>query len=103
MAFMQPEIIRTDYYIIDANHGERTFLPVDVHPGARTNAELADYVEGTIDDPESAPTIETGILGRLSAPGYMDCTPWSPYDTIEEAESDLADDDDDDDDDTDPE
>jgi len=32
-------------------------------------------------------TIRTGVGARLSAPGYMDCTEWSVFDTEEEAQT----------------
>ena len=35
-------------------------------------------------------TIRKGYGARLSAPGYMDCTPWSVFDSAEEAEEYLA-------------
>lgn len=89
MSFMEPEILRTRYYVVSANHGETHFLPVDIEPNAQTNAELQNYVEGKVDDPDDAPEVKDGILARLSAPGYMDCTGWTPYDTIDEAREGL--------------
>jgi hypothetical protein len=86
MAFMEPETYHGDYYVIDSTHGT-TFLPVDVHPGARTNADLADYVEGTIEDADDAPIVCSGWLARLSASGYMDCTSWTWYDAADEDEA----------------
>ena len=78
MAFMEPEIVRCDYYVIDGRHGT-TFLPCDVEPGATTAEQLRDYVEDY--DADAIVTVEHGILGRLSAPGYLDCTEWTPYAT----------------------
>lgn len=46
-------------------------------------AEIAEYAENG-----ECYTIEqvTGYAGRLSAPGYIDCTEWmGPYDSAEEA------------------
>jgi hypothetical protein len=44
--------------------------------------KIRDYVEGT---PESWENIK-GYGARLSAPGYLDCTEWTVFDTREEAE-----------------
>ena len=107
MAFMEPEIIGCDYWEVSANHGETHYVPCDVESDP---AELADYVDGTIDlDDDGKPIAErkTGFLARLSAPGYMDCTDWTAHDTEDEARAYLAetfgDDDDDDDEPTDDE
>jgi len=48
--------------------------------------KIRDYVEGT---PESWENIK-GYGARLSAPGYLDCTEWTVFDTREEAEKYLA-------------
>lgn len=42
-------------------------------------------------------TMRDGFGARMSAPGYMDCTEWSVFDTAEEAEQYLSDTYDDDD------
>lgn len=39
---------------------------------------------------EDGEPLPAGVYGRLSAPGYMDCTDWhGPFDTEEEAVADL--------------
>jgi len=45
-------------------------------------SQLSDYCEGTIQEWKTV----RGYGARLSAPGYMDCTEWSVFDTPEEAE-----------------
>lgn len=45
-------------------------------------AILSPYCEGTIQEWETI----RGHGARLSAPGYTDCTEWSVFDTIKEAE-----------------
>jgi hypothetical protein len=47
-----------------------------------TRAKIQPYTEGT---PESWENIK-GYGVRLSAPGYMDCTPWDVFDSVEEAQ-----------------
>jgi len=44
--------------------------------------DLEDYYEGTIQDV----SLIVGYGARLSAPGYMDCTDWSVFDTPELAQ-----------------
>lgn len=53
---------------------------------AKYHNMLAPYCEGI---PEEWETI-SGYGARMSAPGYMDCTEWVVFDTVEEAESYLA-------------
>lgn len=89
MAFMEPDIYHGEYYILESSTHGTTFLPLYVEPGAKTNADLAMYCEGPIDSPEEPVNIASGILARMSAPGYLDCTEWSPYASEDEALADL--------------
>ena len=50
-------------------------------------AKLSDYCEGTIQEWETV----RGYGARLSAPGYLDCTEWTVFDTFEECDRYLAD------------
>ena len=50
-------------------------------------SKLSPYCEGTIREWETI----RGFGARLSAPGYLDCTIWSVFDTVEEAEKYLED------------
>ena len=49
--------------------------------------EIQEYTEG---EPQEWETIR-GYGARLSAPGYLDCTEWNVFDTVEEAEKYLDD------------
>lgn len=84
MSFMEPEIIETQWYIVETNIGTE-IVPCDVAGIVETCAGLADYLEGSPDEPGEAPEVESGWLWRLSAPGYMDCTDWCRADSREEA------------------
>ena len=44
-------------------------------------SDLQQYCEGTIQSWENI----TGYGARLSAPGYLDCTEWTVFDTEDEA------------------
>jgi hypothetical protein len=79
---MQRQITRKlEWYVIETNQGT-WFVPKDDIGEVTELADLKDYVEGT---PESFTTRE-GYGARLSAPGYLDCTEWSVFDTPEQAE-----------------
>lgn len=45
-------------------------------------ADLSQYCEGTIKEWKTI----RGYGARLSAPGYLDCTEWTVFDTVKEAE-----------------
>ena len=53
---------------------------------ANYEGQIRLYVEGTIQSWENI----QGYGARLSAPGYLDCTEWAVFDTVEEALSYLA-------------
>jgi len=84
------------WYMIDGIMGTE-YVPADLvpdqytqnwEPGKEIPKPLADYCENI-----TAWEIEmiTGYGARLSAPGYMDCTEWAVFDTIEQAENYLKD------------
>ena len=75
--FFQPEIFTgpvTEYTVF----GETFFMPSEyfIPEYAEFNDEVIHHDRMTI--------------GRLSAPGYLDCTEWTPYATPEDAEQALA-------------
>lgn len=86
MAFMRPAAEFGDWILVDTSHGTE-IVPADLvkEPTAES---LADYIEGEFYSAE----VKRGTwCARLSAPGYMDCTPWQgPYPTEAEALADLA-------------
>ena len=108
--FMEPEIIQGLWYEIDGPQGI-DFYPVDElgeipeiedafvadgsilgqameWEGKDMPAGLRDYIES---DEVWTITKREGFGGRLQAPGYLDSTPWSVYDSEEEAEEELKD------------
>jgi hypothetical protein len=83
--FMQPEVtVKMTGYEVETDNGTE-YLPGDVvermTPGGPTCDDVAMYVEG---EPQSVRTVH-GYFARLSAPGYMDCTPWHFYTNKREA------------------
>lgn len=99
--FMRPSFYNGAYYEIETKQGT-SYVPSDVQSisaerltaldlaaelGDQTSYQklakpFADYVEGTI---SNIIHHERGTLARLSAPGYMDCTEWTAYDSEHEA------------------
>jgi hypothetical protein len=53
---------------------------------AATTAKIRPYTTG---EPQSWENV-TGFGARLSAPGYLDCTEWTVFDTEDEAHEYLA-------------
>jgi hypothetical protein len=48
-------------------------------------AKYANQIQGYVEDtPETWENVK-GYGARLSAPGYLDCTEWTVFDTTEEA------------------
>ena len=45
-------------------------------------SQLSEYCEGTVQEWETI----LGYGARLSAPGYLDCTEWTVFDTANEAQ-----------------
>ena len=74
MSFMQPQIRKGRWALIDIGHGEEVWTP-------------SEYVETT----DKVVERRTGFGARLSAPGYLDCTEWTVFETEEEAAAYLAD------------
>ena len=94
--FMTPDVYQTDIYIVSHDHGSSTVVLLDaIVRKAKRNETLkltpdvfADYVDGVIDTDDDGHAIVELVrdrwIGRLSAPGYLDCTEW--YDADTEAE-----------------
>jgi hypothetical protein len=89
MSFMEKQVRNFSTWQVETTCGTET-VPCDVC----NIADIADYIEGTLrestkDDPDTLKV--TGYFGRLSAPGYLDCTEWSgPFDTEKEAKDYLT-------------
>lgn len=92
MAHMEPEVIYGPYFAIETTVGTE-IIPGYLTP--RITATVAEYfleyLEGTPLDPDEVVEPQTGWLGRLSAPGYLDCTAWCVYPSSDAAWADLAD------------
>lgn len=103
MGFMQPEIEFGRWVRIDGPNGTE-FIPADLVDttsltlGETQTEGLGPIIEATADYRENREVYEAELIegwgARLSAPGYMDCTSWSVFETEAEAKESLDDDDD---------
>jgi hypothetical protein len=105
MAFMQKQItVKRKWYEIETNAGT-WFVDVADVDGGRFAKDLEeglvldtwaletlskDYLQYTEGSRLEGLSVREGYGARLSAPGYLDCTDWSVFDTAEEAEKYLA-------------
>jgi hypothetical protein len=92
MSFMEPQIEFGEWYEVDGPCGTE-FIPTDIVGAVNLDAfesgnevpnGLRDYCEN-----RTAWSVakREGWGARLSAPGYLDCTEWSVFDTEAEAEA----------------
>lgn len=89
MSFMKPEVFHGAYYSVETSAGTEV-VPQEVCGNPGTNLDLRDYLEGYPDEPGEKPEIRNGWLGRMSAPGCLDCTDWAVYATEQQARDALA-------------
>lgn len=73
MPFMTPEVFTGVYYVV-----------------THTNGESEIHVEEPTDDGDVDIERKSGTIGRLSAPGYMDCTEWEEFDSEVDADNALT-------------
>lgn len=81
MPFMLPRVEHGKWIKVETNIGTE-IVPADLVGGDPTQAKLKDYLEG--DRIQSFEVVE-GYGARMSAPGYLDCTEWTVFDTYQEA------------------
>ena len=105
MAFMQKQITDKRMWLeIDGNRGITVVDAADAPellPLIEAAADETDELDGdALEELQEAASVYydgrvemvckcVGYGARLSAPGYMDCTDWTVYDTQEEAEAGL--------------
>jgi hypothetical protein len=96
MAFMEAQLTeRQDWYMVDGPAGTE-WIPADV-VGPDVDLDLEEFENPLCEIPDglrmycenfTCYRIErvTGYGVRSSAPGYMDCTPWTVYAELAEAQ-----------------
>ena len=102
MSHMQQDIIRDFGYAVETECGT-SYIPGSVVGNLRIRGthdegsdgfrdlcgRVRDYVEGL--RIASISYVSVCYWGRMSAPGYLDCTEWTPYATLREARDGLRD------------
>jgi hypothetical protein len=97
MPFMKQQIIFATWYEVDTTHGIFS-IPTDVVGNLEYDEEQEDYTEESkeallqyleVFKTSDIHSIEErkGYGARLSAPGYMDCTEWTVFNTEDEAQA----------------
>lgn len=86
---MTPEILNTDYYVVDGPCGTE-YIPADLVAGDVPTDCCGPIPEGLRDYCENREChrleyVESGWLARLSMPGYLDCTEWLSADSEADA------------------
>lgn len=95
MAFMEPQLQQGDWIEVDGPAGTE-FIPADlVGQIEEYHGDLAPVPESLSMFCENSQAwhirrLEGRWGARLSAPGYMDATPWAVFETQAEAEEYLA-------------
>ena len=84
MGFMERQVTgKKLWWEVETTHGA-VFLPVDLIGKEPADSDaFADYCDGRV----LSWAQREGFGARLSAPGYLDCTEWTVFDTAEEAQA----------------
>ena len=70
---MKKEVYESTYYLVETTDGTEC-IPSDVCGPVDNPIMLQDYCRGIID--ECGFEFRSGYVGRLTMPGYLDCTEW---------------------------
>jgi hypothetical protein len=90
MSFLEPQLVKGEWVEVDGPAGTE-WIDADLvgtaepyqGPAIPIPESLADYCENrTVTEVK----LIEGWGARLSAPGYLDCTPWTVFSTEEEAQ-----------------
>ena len=94
MAHLTPEIHVGEYYTVEIN-GETTLFTDETYAkehvlvtlfNVNTRFETLENDEITV-----IASKVNGVIGRLSASGYLDCTEWQEYENLADAKAELYD------------
>ena len=89
---MQPDIVTGFLSWECETCGKSHYVPDYVVGDPTDENELLQHMDCCTDMVADLETVEehpTGVLGRLSMPGYMDCTDWERFASEEQAEEEL--------------
>jgi hypothetical protein len=86
MTFMTPKAYTAGYFEVETTSGTEIVPDFVVDCTTAISVEaLLDYLEGTPFDPDAMIEPQKGVVWRLSADGYLDCTSWGAAPTMEKA------------------
>jgi hypothetical protein len=89
MSFMQNQVTRKIRWIeVDSDAGTEWIPFENAKTSNPTASDVKDFIQGR---KVYSVRVVDGYGARLSAPGYLDCTEWTVFDTEEEAEKYLLD------------
>lgn len=83
---MKPEIAHEPYWLVTSTTGEIALVPSHLAPAGKDGAPPAlATLELFLPFPTQGAEVEqkTGLLARLSAPGYLGSTEWTAFDTVD--------------------
>ena len=86
-SFLRPVIEHGEYFEVETSIGTE-IVPADAVSRLTETVFvgfLLNYLEGQPLDDCAELERKTGWLARMSAPGYMDATPWSAFESEQEA------------------
>ncbi len=93
--FMQEEITeKQKWYEVSGNNGTE-FIPydivgdIDIPAGDEYLDALPESIASYCENTKGNIRLIEGYGARFSAPGYLDCTPWGVFQSIEDAEKSL--------------
>jgi hypothetical protein len=85
MAFMQKQVTNKMKWFQVETSQRTEFIQSDIFASETTIESVSDLIDYCDGVPVSFEVIE-GFGARLSAPGYMDCTEWTVFETAQEAQ-----------------
>lgn len=92
MGFMQKQVYFGQYFSVDTTEGTEIVPVDDIGRTVSTHVEaLLNYLQGNPLNDDELCEVQEGWLGRMTAPGYTDCTEWSVYRSEAEAVAELED------------
>jgi hypothetical protein len=84
--FMQKQVVYDRWFEVETHNGtqyiQQDFVGMTLNPDY---SELVEFLDVTNADDIYSCRVVDGYGARLSAPGYLDCTEWTVFETKEDA------------------
>lgn len=88
MSHMKPQVVFDEWWEVETDDGT-VFIPFDLIGDNPIPIDFLKYIESDKPPAPDAYEIVNGYGARLSAPGYLDCTEWTVFDTENQARQHL--------------